>query len=132
MPPAYQFGRCVRRRRYSGRELESRNGSRRGRVNCRAFCTPGARSVEETTLSSLVFQNRYDVDGDIDFIPDNDTAAIHRILPANLKVLTIDFSGRYKTRAHFRPLVNSIFPPGRLPLSQLADIQTNRARNTAD
>src|SRR2546425_6205201 len=83
-------------------------------------------------LSSLVFQNCFPIDGDIDFISDYDAAAIHHVLPANAKILTIDLSSSHETRARLWSLVNSIFPPGSLPLSQVVDIQTGRARNSAD
>src|SRR2546428_3681054 len=83
-------------------------------------------------LSSLVFQNRFHIDGDVDLIPDYDAAAIHHVLPANAKILTIDLGSSHETRARLWSLVNSIFPPRSLPLSQVADIQTGRARNSAD
>src|SRR5437588_6643252 len=86
-------------------------------------------SRSETILSSLVCQNRFRVDGDIDFIADYDTAAIDRILPTHAKILTIDLSSSHETRARLRPLVNSIFPPGSLLVPQIADIHTGRARN---
>ena len=43
------------------------------------------------------------------------------------KVLAIDPRGSEETRACLRSLVDSIFPPGRLPLSEIADGQTDVA-----
>src|SRR5207237_3419670 len=59
-------------------------------------------------------------------------AAVHRILPTDSKVLTIDLSVSQETRARARSLVNSVFPPGRQPLSQIADIQGGFARNSSN
>ena len=49
-----------------------------------------ANKVEQ---ASRVFKYRFNIDGDIDFVPDDNPAAVHCILPANSKVLTIDLSG---------------------------------------
>lgn len=65
---------------------------------------------------SSVFQYRFNIDGDIDLVPDDNPAAVHCVLPTDSKVLTIDLGGSYKTRARIRPFVNSILPPGRFPL----------------
>src|SRR5258708_6151673 len=84
------------------------------------------------TPARFLFQDRFSVDGDIDFITDNDSAAVHCILPTNSKVLAIDLSGSQKTRARPWPLINSILPPGRQPLSQVAYVQRGFTSNSTN
>src|SRR5437773_313563 len=81
---------------------------------------------------SSVFQNRFNIDGDIDLVSDDNPAAVHCVLPTDSKVLTIDPGSGYKTRACFRPLVNSIFPPGRFPLPQIAYVQAHWPSDSAN
>src|SRR2546428_11880020 len=83
-------------------------------------------------LSSLVFQNRFHIDGDVDLIPDYDAAAIHHVLPTNAKILTIDLSSSHETRARLWSLVNSIFPPGSLPLPQVAHVEADLPSDSAN
>src|SRR6266850_4562014 len=53
-------------------------------------------------------------------------------LASDSKVLTINLSRGQKTRARLGSLVESILPPGRLPLSKVADVQCSFASNSPD
>ncbi len=59
------------------------------------FATVQTDYVKETGRTALnVFKYGFHIDGDIYFIAHDDSAAIHRILPTDSKVLSIDLSGR--------------------------------------
>jgi hypothetical protein len=54
--------------------------------------------------ASSLFKNSFNIDRDIDFITDDNPAAVHCILPADSKVLTIDLTGRQKPARVLGPL----------------------------
>src|SRR5712671_7247870 len=80
-------------------------------------------NLSPSSIGSTTFKYGFNIDRDIDFITHDNPASVHRILPADAKVLAIDPRRSEKTRARLRSLVDSIFPPRRLPLSQVADVQ---------
>ena len=79
-----------------------------------------------------IFKYGLNIDDDIDFIPHDNPAAVQSALPADAKVLAIDLRVSEETRACLRSLVDSIFPPGRLTLSEIADGQTDFAGNATN
>src|SRR5258708_12321896 len=117
--------------RPSGRRLYCLQASRAPNLpRSRAVARTSDQSIIQFPFSScsnthtrFLFQDRFNVNGDIDFITDNDSAAVNCILPTNSKVVAIDLSGSQKTRARPWPLIDSVLPPGRQPLSQVAYIQ---------
>src|SRR5262249_17415435 len=88
------------------------------------------RGLEPSTSS--LFEHRFDIDSDVNFITNHNPAAIHWVLPTNAKVLSINLRSSDKTRPRLRPLVHSVLPPRRWPLTQIADMQSGLAGNSAD
>ena len=79
-----------------------------------------------------IFKHGLGIDDDIDFIPHDNPAAVHSALPTDAKILAIDPRGSEKTRARLGSLVDSVFPPGRLPLSEVGDVQSGFAGNATN
>jgi hypothetical protein len=74
----------------------------------------------------------FDVQGDLDLRAHHNPSVRHRVLPVDAEVETIDPRSRDKPGARFRTLVDTIFPPGRLPTPEITDIERDGAGDVAD
>src|SRR5215471_8476742 len=81
---------------------------------------------------SLAFEDRFPIDGDFHDVTDYDAAAIQSAVPANAKVMSIDRCRGNEARPSFGPLVDPVFPPRGLPLTQVLRGHGDRAGDAAD
>src|SRR5437660_3143081 len=95
----------------------------RRRESCFSFMAP---------RESLVFQYRLGIDRDLNRVADDEAAFVHRVVPTNTKVLPIDFGRGGKAGAGLWSLVNAVFPPGRLPLPEVTNVERGRPRHAAN
>ena len=82
--------------------------------------------------SSLIFQYRFSVYRDLDDVANDDAALIHRVVPTDAKVLPIDRSFGDEAGAGLWAFVDVVFPPGCLPLTEVANVEDSRSRDPAN
>src|SRR6266700_2084763 len=83
-------------------------------------------------MGSGFFQDRLDVDRDVNVISNDNAASVYRVIPTDAEIVAIDRRRGDKAGARLWSLVDAVFPPGRLPLPEVMDIQRCFARNSAD
>ncbi len=81
---------------------------------------------------SLIFQYRFSVYRDLDDVANDDAALIHRVVPTDAKVLPIDRSFGDEAGAGLWAFVDAVFPPGCLPLTEVANVEDSRSRDPAN
>src|SRR6266545_3194402 len=91
-----------------------------------------ARFLTYDARESLIFQNCFGVDREFHHIADDDAAFVHGVVPTDAKVLPVDRGCREETRAGLWSLVDSVFPPGCLPLTEVANVEDSRSRDAAN
>src|SRR5438309_5171807 len=95
----------------------------RRRESCFSFMAP---------RESLVFQYRLGIDRDIHCVADDDAAFSQSVVPTDAKVLPIDFGRGDKASAGLWSLVDAVFPPRRLPLPEVTNVERGRPRHAAN
>src|SRR5437867_2411050 len=81
---------------------------------------------------SLVFQYRFSINRDLHRVADDDAAFVHGVVPTDAKVLAVDGGCREEAGAGLWSLVDPVFPPGCLPLTEVANVEDSRSGDAAN
>ncbi len=68
------------------------------------------------------FEDRLGVNGYLHHIAYDDAAFVHLVVPAYPEVVPIDCGLGDEAGASLRSFVHAVFPPGRLPLPEVANV----------
>jgi hypothetical protein len=69
--------------------------------------------------------NRFRIDCDEDLVADNNATPFEGAVPTDAKVVTVYLGRGQEARPGLGTLVDSILPPGRLPLPPVVEVQSD-------
>src|SRR5437870_2647297 len=99
-------------------------------VNCCGHCDAGQLCRICFCLGS--FENRLGINGYFYGVADDEAAFVHLVVPTYPEVVPIDGGLGDEASACLGSFVNPVFPPGRLPLPEVVNLQRNRPHHSAN